>query len=796
MKFKPMIKQDAFQQRVFKKLINFLYRERGIPLDRLIFNTQENIDLNELNISINQNKCYICECLPLIKKTCRNCNINFCSNCISNKNFSKNKFVSNNYKNENIICKNCNMKFVPYTEEIKILDYKEFDFCKNIKIKCMFYENGCEEVLSLDLKEILNHEERCSYYISCQGCFKSFSLIELDNFEIHQTKCDLIKVKCKECGFEETQRNMIQNIPFIKHLTHIIKKELKIEMENSIKKYLNSVNMSYNKFEEYLNYHKELENSLNLEFQKTLTKNSDNSFDLPDRFCVLTLIKNIPNFNEKYGIKNMGESFDKNENILNNTNMLKTYNNESNKKNNNGMNNQNSKKLLSIDFRIEFENFLSYYADFLVYGTNDYDLEIYDLKNNKIYKTIKKAHSSNIICVRNNIIVSKLKNYVLSTSFDRSIKIWDAEDMFTNILNLNEVFTDYSLFSALILEGEYLKKNTNKFNLDDSGFNRDNSDFLKDNSQSFLNLDMSLNISKENALVKNNKVEREKQIDTNSTFDGKLFLFAACHNLNSIKIYQINNNVNSNNTILFQNIHCKKPRFMDFFLYINKEYENSELFIIVSGLSEIYSYTFDGKIFNFFRAFSEKAFLVKENVRNNQSLNIENNSFFPEEQINNKNHNSKNTPIKDEDRDSNFDVGHSYFKIFRNKSTARPNSTDELYLLIESDFSGTMRTWDFFSGDLLKKIDLNFIGLKSISSFAFINEKFFLISGSSEKMFLLDFNEEDVGKALKKILFNKGAINNQIYSMKLINDINNGLCILSYGYNCEINLWNRKMINN
>ncbi len=98
----------------------------------------------------------------------------------------------------------------------------------------------------------------------------------------------------------------------------------------------------------------------------------------------------------------------------------------------------------------------------------------------------------------------------------------------------------------------------------------------------------------------------------------------------------------------------------------------------------------------------------------------------------------------------------------------------------------------FFWG-FIKKIVINFLGLKSISYFAFMNEKYFLISGASKKMFLLDVNEEDISKGLRKIIFNKGSVSNQIFSIKLIYLLNYGRVILTYRYNNEINLWNMKI---
>ncbi len=232
---------------------------------------------------------------------------------------------------------------------------------------------------------------------------------------------------------------------------------------------------------------------------------------------------------------------------------------------------------------------------------------------------------------------------------------------------------------------------------------------------------------------------------------------------------------------------------MDYFIYYNLEYEESEIFILISTLSEIQAFKFDGFNFDFYKSFSEKKLLLENNLNLNLSAIDLNENY----ENNNNNKNKK--------EEVNFDVGHSYFKVYKNKLRRNlqsdnikgelniNNGISDCFILIESDFSGKLRFWDFFSGDLLRKIDMNFVGLKSISSFAFMNEKYFLISGASEKMFLLDVNEGDISKGLRKIILKKGAVSNQIFSIKLINLLNYGRVILTYGYNNEINLWNMKI---
>jgi len=77
-----------------------------------------------------------------------------------------------------------------------------------------------------------------------------------------------------------------------------------------------------------LNQHKELENHFKLDYEKPLINNADNLFDLPDRFCVITSIKNIPKFKERYDIKNIFENEFHNQKNDFNFEIKKTINNE------------------------------------------------------------------------------------------------------------------------------------------------------------------------------------------------------------------------------------------------------------------------------------------------------------------------------------------------------------------------------------------------------------------------------------------------------------------------------------
>jgi WD40 repeat protein len=63
---------------------------------------------------------------------------------------------------------------------------------------------------------------------------------------------------------------------------------------------------------------------------------------------------------------------------------------------------------------------------------------------------IKNAHTSNIICFSNCSDPIKKLTYLLSCSYDRSIKIWIPENKWENVINISDAHYDYSIFSAQI----------------------------------------------------------------------------------------------------------------------------------------------------------------------------------------------------------------------------------------------------------------------------------------------------------------------------------------------------------
>jgi WD40 repeat protein len=93
----------------------------------------------------------------------------------------------------------------------------------------------------------------------------------------------------------------------------------------------------------------------------------------------------------------------------------------------------------------------------LVWGTPSFTIEIYDLKQEKIIKTVT-AHTSTIFSCRHYLDKLKNKDCVVTSSYDKSIKVWLCET-WTNIINIQAAHTGYYIYSVCLLSDQLSKKN-------------------------------------------------------------------------------------------------------------------------------------------------------------------------------------------------------------------------------------------------------------------------------------------------------------------------------------------------
>ena len=95
----------------------------------------------------------------------------------------------------------------------------------------------------------------------------------------------------------------------------------------------------------------------------------------------------------------------------------------------------------------------------LAYPTKERSLEIYDLEKEVLIKSIKDAHSSEIYCCRHFVDIKSNKDLLITSSFDKSLKIWDIENCDIPILTIENAHSNGFSFSPCILSNEKLSEN-------------------------------------------------------------------------------------------------------------------------------------------------------------------------------------------------------------------------------------------------------------------------------------------------------------------------------------------------
>ena len=95
----------------------------------------------------------------------------------------------------------------------------------------------------------------------------------------------------------------------------------------------------------------------------------------------------------------------------------------------------------------------------VAWGTPGLTIEILDLKQNKITKSIKSAHSQTIFSCRNYIDVVNSNDLIISSSYDKSVKVWSYKDNWSNIVNIQSASNGNYIYSACVLSDKNERKN-------------------------------------------------------------------------------------------------------------------------------------------------------------------------------------------------------------------------------------------------------------------------------------------------------------------------------------------------
>ena len=109
----------------------------------------------------------------------------------------------------------------------------------------------------------------------------------------------------------------------------------------------------------------------------------------------------------------------------------------------------NAHTINSID-RV-FCAFKSFSGEALVaWGTNKLAIEIYDCEQNKVIKTIYRAHNQTIYSCRHYPDMKQKIDYIITSSYDKSIKVWNIKQD-NEILRIPNVHNNYYIYSVSLL---------------------------------------------------------------------------------------------------------------------------------------------------------------------------------------------------------------------------------------------------------------------------------------------------------------------------------------------------------
>ena len=86
----------------------------------------------------------------------------------------------------------------------------------------------------------------------------------------------------------------------------------------------------------------------------------------------------------------------------------------------------------------------------VVWGTPQYNIEFYDMEKEKIIKTIQRAHNQTIFSCRHYPNVRNRIDYIISSSYDRTVKVWDIKT-YSYIVNISNAHSGYYIYSVSVI---------------------------------------------------------------------------------------------------------------------------------------------------------------------------------------------------------------------------------------------------------------------------------------------------------------------------------------------------------
>ena len=365
---------------------------KAVPFQRVISSKYTKDQILQL-----QCKNKHCGLYPLYPLYCPDCNLVFCTTCVNGER-----------------CLKCNSNLTELQNELH-------DIYNENVIECKYKEVGCEERKSP--LELENHEPSCAQAMTkCKDCNGDYTHEEMLS---HRYECKNRKEnKCPTCNYEDEEIEFKKTEMKIKHMKHILMDEMQTLMRQEFQKLTVII--------------------------ETTIKNS-----VEEATSGLHKKMNMPEIERKI------------DDLLTGTTVIQSTLGI-------GQGNENEKKLLpyqqelllqklksislvntlitDIDNGYETDNKFCYVNTFdkkflVIYPTDRYGVSEYNLSNNKITNKLKSPHQSNIITITSIPHVIKKETYLITASFDRSIKVFSIEQQYTQVKEYQNAHDDYSLYA-------------------------------------------------------------------------------------------------------------------------------------------------------------------------------------------------------------------------------------------------------------------------------------------------------------------------------------------------------------